>query len=77
MNYSIAARLAISPVLLMLACNGAGGKTSPSPAPPAEVRRISPEELRTFVPPHLQGPDGPYTNVDGSDSGDSPAPNAP
>jgi hypothetical protein len=77
MNCSTAARLAISPVLLALACDRGAAQQTQKATPPAEIRRISPEELKTFLPPRLQGPNGPYTKAGGSDAGNAPPGNSP
>jgi hypothetical protein len=67
MNSLTAKRLAISLMILAGGCGRASHEScveptaeQPSTAP---IRRPSPEELKTLMPPRLQGPDGPYNNT--------------
>jgi hypothetical protein len=77
MNFSTAAKVAISMLLLLSGCtHGSQGVTQQESAP-AEVRRISPDELKAFLPPRLQGQNGPYINANGPKSNDAPPANSP
>jgi len=67
MNFSIAARVVISLMILVAGCGRASQPNSTAPATEqtstAPTRRPSPDELKTLMPPRLQGPEGPYTNT--------------
>ena len=67
MNYSTAAKLVISLVILTAGCGRLPDQSSTVPTaeqPSAgETRRPTAEELKTIMPPKLQGPSGPYTNA--------------